>query len=73
MSQSHRHSVIESVVATGVGLAYAIPINYLFIRYVRMEPWIQAVVLTGLLTVLSFAVKYVLRRIFNRLTEQGPG
>ena len=68
MSQSKQRSAAESAVVTVTGLAYAVPINWAFIRFeMSMNPWLRAWALTTLFTVLGFAVKYVIRRIFNSL------
>jgi hypothetical protein len=70
MSQSRLWSAVESAVVTVTGLAYAVPINWAFIRFeMSMDPWLRAWVLTVLFTVLGFLVKYLTRRIFNSLGD----
>lgn len=73
MSQSKKRSAIESGIVTGIGLSYAVPLNYLFIQHVTMlDPWLRAVVLTALFTVLSFILKYGARRFFEWLDKNFP-
>lgn len=74
MSQSRRRSAIESAAVTAIGLGYAVPVNYLFIRHSSLipDPWLRAIILTGLLTLLSFMLKFFSRRFFNWLDEVRP-
>lgn len=52
-------------------MAYAIPLNYVMIhKVIWSDPWIQAVVMTVLFTILSICLKYIMRRIFNEITAR---
>jgi hypothetical protein len=64
--QTQRRSVIESFTMTALGVAYATPLNWYFIKHVVWSsPWSQAFWTTAWLTILSFIAKYVVRRAFN--------
>lgn len=67
--QTRRHSLYESLITTGIGMGYAIPLNYVMIhKMVWPDPWTQAIVMTILFTILSIVLKYILRRVFNAIT-----
>lgn len=72
MSQTFKRSTVESAVVTGIGLAYAVPINYLFFEHVHLESWTRAVALTALFTVLSFLLKLGARRVFEWIDREFP-
>jgi len=64
--QSKLRSFLESVVYTILGLAYAIPLNWLMLTKVTWpDYWTQAAVTTIVFTIIGIGFKYVTRRAFN--------
>lgn len=66
--QSRRQSLIEAVINIIVGIGIAYVANILFLRAVGIEiSHGQNVVMTLVMTAVSLARSYTLRRIFNRI------
>lgn len=64
--QTKFRSFIESVAYTALGLAYAIPLNWVMLTKVKWpDYWTQAITMTLIFTVLGVGFKYATRRIFN--------
>lgn len=71
--QSKKRSLVESIVAVIIGMAYAVPLNYAMINHMTWSsPLMQSVSITVLFTIISLTLKYVLRRTFNWLDVKYP-
>jgi hypothetical protein len=67
MSQSKRHSLIESLVNVAVGYGIALASQLLIFPLFGIHISLQDNIIIGLLfTVVSIARSYALRRLFNR-------
>lgn len=67
--QTRKHSLLESLITTLIGMGYAVPLNYVMIHMMTWsDPWTQAFVMTVVFTIASIILKYVIRRIFNAIT-----
>lgn len=74
--QSRKRSVIESLTNIAVGLGLSITVNFYWLLIEGVEVnWSQMTRLGIVMTILSFARSYVLRRIFNHwdLEKGGNG
>jgi len=64
--QSKRRSLIESISMTALGMSYAVPLNYYMINAMKWSSaWSQAFWMTVWFVVISIALKYYVRRLFN--------
>ena len=71
--QTRKRSLIESASAQVLGLAYAIPLNWVMYTQIQWTgPWIYATVNTLMFMAAGIVFKYVLRRFFNWLDEAHP-
>lgn len=67
MPQSRAHSAIEAVTNTVVGYGLAVVANMVALPLFGMHPSVkQAAGVGGVLTIVSLARQFVLRRVFNR-------
>lgn len=62
--QSKRHALLESVATTVLGMINAVVVT----QMITDLPITTNIILTCILTCTSILLKYVLRRVFNRLT-----
>lgn len=70
--QSKKRSLIETVTLTAMGIAYAIPLNYVMLQVKWPDLWTQSVVMVIVFTIMSIIVKYSGRRFFNWLDIKYP-